>query len=281
MTICLIVDDKIGDPIADYVSHHPDPDIDIVTLSAFFRRAGVGVTQAGRLSFTPADEDFGILIDRVVDISQMTIEALGGPRPLLCRGQIWDMYHKLLSRASGAPHFGPPAGMGKSLALPTQWLLVERRHLAVKTPRFVHGYGPEPADASGLGRCIYKSPFDLYDWQPNAPPDGMIWDQFVVERPAGRPVLAYALAGRVVVEPLDGAPLDPADDRRVAAAFAEVMRLFEASIGEALWFVDQADIIFAAFSRFLSGAANCPSFDAEMAQFLRHVPRAGFGSVAH
>jgi hypothetical protein len=272
---CLILDDKIGDPIADLLLKRPIDDIQIIDLSRFLSECGVKSDNRGRLSIGSSALRPVSVIDRVVEISPATVEAIGGPDTVLQRGQVFAAYQALISPVVELSVRRQYTCLGKLVPLPTQWHLVQKRLPQTHIPKFIYGYGPVKVDTTELLSPIHKSPFDLYAWKPNKRPEGMPWDELVVDRPKGRPFLSFQLGGELIVEPLDGGSCDNVHDM-ISPLFPTLLEVFAAEIGEALWFVDGRSITFAAFSHFLAGAAKSARFeDATYAFLVKSKDRAG------
>lgn len=278
----IVCDDFVGDPLTDVAASLSEPGApQFIRLSDFLKREGcyynsddatlcrhpvaVGETHDG----SPVR-----ILDRVIEVSPKTVEVIGADEGLLHRGQILDRYQAIL-----ASHDTPQPEMrystvGRLHPLPTQWYLVERAGLPVATPVYRYGYGPTPIDTDDLSAPIFKSPFDLYKWKPNEPPDqeGELWDQFAVDLPAGVPVLTYFLGETRALHFLKEADELPPEHvcRGLFAQMAAVATLFGSPVaGEVLWYVDGENVTFAAFSHFLSGAAQTPSFAADAEAFFR------------
>ncbi len=261
MTTFLVFDDKVGDPIADVLIKRPIDDIEMVELSKFLLRFGVANDGPCRLIVSPDSIRPKSVIDRVIEISPATIEAVGGAGTPLQRGQVYAAYEELISGAMELSCDRQYTSLGKLVPLPTQWLLVRQRLPQVDVPAFVYGYGPETTDTTGFDQPIFKSPFDLYGWKPNKRPTGLIWDELVVDRPTGRPLLSYQLGGELVVEAFDGESVSARLTESITTLFPIVLDVFAARVGEALWFVGDGSITFAAFSHFLAGAARSRRFE--------------------
>ncbi len=204
-------------------------------------------------------------------MSQKTVAGFDGAKDLLQRGQVFACYETVLNECglSGADrHYST---MGRLLPLPTQCRLVGQAGLPVTTPRFLYDYGPMPVDASRLERPTYKSPYDLYHWRANQPEEeGDIWDQFVVESPQGAPVLVWFLGQDHAVNALRKGEEQIAQDvsATLVAFSRRIAGLFGATLGEVLWYVNGAEIMFAAFSYFLKGASLTPEFSTRAAALL-------------
>ena len=270
MSAILVLDDVIGDPIADVLTRYPIEGWAIVQLSDFLKARGVIYDdESGRLAKLPLENaSHHRVLDRVVEISPLAIENFAGGKSSLQRGQLYSAYERLIAGTETLSERRQYTGLGKLLPLPTQWFIIAQNLPHVATPYFRYGYGPEIIDAEELCEPIYKSPFDLYTWKPNERVEGSIWDDFIVSRPAGRPILAYKLTENVKVEALDGGEIDSTSSDVLADLTVETLELFSANIGEVLWFLDGDRPVFAAFSHFLAGAAKSPEFENEARKYL-------------
>lgn len=270
MSAILVLDDAVGDPIADVLTRHPIDGLAIVQLSDFLKASGVAYDEdSGRLTkLSLKDGTHDRVLDRVVEISPLAIENFAGGKSSLQRGQLYSAYEELMAETETLSERRQYTGLGKLVPLPTQWFIIAKNLPHVATPSFRYGYGPEVIDAEGLREPIHKSPFDLYTWKPNERAEGFIWDDFIVSRPAGRPFLAYRLNERVIIEALDGGEIDPGSCSDIANLTVEALDLFSANIGEVLWFLDGDRPVFAAFSHFLAGAAKSPQFENEARRYL-------------
>ena len=270
MSAILVLDDAVGDPIADVLTRHPIDGLAIVPLSDFLKASGVAYDEdSGRLTkLSLKDGTYDRVLDRVVEISPLAIENFAGGKSSLQRGQLYSAYEELMAETETLSERRQYTGLGKLVPLPTQWFIIAKNLPHVATPSFRYGYGPEVIDAEGLREPIHKSPFDLYTWKPNERAEGFIWDDFIVSRPAGRPFLAYRLNERVIIEALDSGEIDPGSCSDLANLTGEALDLFSANIGEVLWFLDGDRPVFAAFSHFLAGAAKSPQFENEARRYL-------------
>ena len=207
----------------------------------------------------------------MVEVSQKTVVEFDGAKDLLQRGQVFACYEAVLNESGLSGADRQYSTVGRLLPLPTQWRLVGQAGLPVTTPRFLYGYGPMPVDASTLERPTYKSPYDLYHWRANQPEEeGEIWDQFVVESPEGAPLLVSFLGEDYAVNALRKGEEQIAQDvsATLVALSRRIAGLFGAKLGEVLWYVNGAEIMFASFSHFLKGASLTPGFSIRAAAFL-------------
>ena len=145
---------------------------------------------------------------------------------------------------------------GDHLPLYLQWKNVRSLELAVATPRYDYAFGNLSPNIEGFSNTIYKSPYDLRSWQPNEPPE-RDWHTFVVERPAGIPVVATILNQTVELT----ASLDPVMEDSIRTASRTISRKFGSLFGEILYFVDDDTVTFAAFSHVTSNTLEPSAMD--------------------
>ena len=269
MSVLLISDDAVKDHIGNVLTQRPRGGFEQLSLSQFLWRCGVRVNSQGRLVIDATDPMSMTIIDRVVEISSTTVSAVGGASALLHRGQVYSAYEQLLCKETSHRKSTQYTLLGRLLPLTTQWLLVNRALPQIGIPEFRSGYGPERVQAKGLTDPIFKSPFDLYSWRPNERPDEVVWDDFIVSRPVGRPILTYRLTDRTIIEALDHDVSFTGHEALLEIVFPKVLELFEAAVGEALWFGTGGQLTFAAFSHSLSGAAKSERFTDEADAYLQ------------
>jgi len=278
----IVCDDFVGDPLADIAASLDGADTpEFILLSDFLDREGYYYDRddATLRRRTESLDDFDDLptmriLDRVVELSPRTVDVIGGENGVLQRGQILDRYRAILTRHKTPVPDMRYSTVGRLHPLPTQWYMVDHAGLPVATPVYRYGYGPTPIDTDDLAAPIFKSPFDLYKWKPNQPPEqeGELWDQFAADLPAGVPVLTYFLGETRALHFLKEVDVLPPEHvcRGLFVHMDAVAALFGNPVaGEVLWYVDGEDVTFAAFSHFLSGAAQTSSFAADAEAFFR------------
>ncbi|MBQ0141167.1 MAG: hypothetical protein KBT36_18040 [Kurthia sp.] len=271
MTVSIVYDDAIGDPLVDVLKQNPIKGIESKPLSVFLKDAGFSFDNE---SLTLKVENLKVkssrIIDRVVEITPKAIEAISASNAnLLHRGQVFSAYETIIKQTEDLNFSCQYTEMGKLLPLPTQWQIINKHFLDINTPEFRYGYGPEVIDYSDLLNPIFKSPFDLYSWKPNKRKDIKVWDEFVVSRPKGTPVISFKISEGVIVDSLDGTHIMDDIKENIIYKTKIIIKLFEASIGEILWFVEDNNITFCAFSLFLSGAAQSKYFSDEAINFFQ------------
>ena len=152
---------------------------------------------------------------------------------------------------------------GDYLPLYLQWKNVQALGSAIATPRYDYAFGNLKPSTEGFANTIYTSPFDLRSWQPNSPPE-RDWHTFVVERPAGTPVIATIINNTVMLSQ----ELAQETEQQLRNASHAISRLFGSIFGESLFFVDDNKITFAAFSHSTSNAVDESAMDEVMEREL-------------
>lgn len=148
---------------------------------------------------------------------------------------------------------------GDYLPLYLQWKQVRTLGLPIETPRYDYAFGVLPPATDGFANTVYKSPFDLRAWRPNEPPE-RDWHTFVLERPAGLPVVATIINNSVLLSQ----PLDQSTEQRLHEASRSISRLFGSTCGEILYFIDEDKLTFAVFSHATSGIVDDTVLDEVM-----------------
>lgn len=152
---------------------------------------------------------------------------------------------------------------GDYLPLYLQWKNVQALDLIVDTPRYDYAFGNLKPITEGFTNTIYTSPFDLRSWQPNSPPE-RDWHTFVIERPAGVPVITTLINNTVLLSE----ELTQETEQRLRSTSHSISRLFGSIFGELLFFVDDDKITFAAFSHSTSNAIDESTMDEIMEREL-------------
>lgn len=152
---------------------------------------------------------------------------------------------------------------GDYLPLYLQWKRVQTLDLPIVTPRYDYAFGNLPPATDGFANTIYKSPFDLRSWKPNEPPQ-RDWHTFVVERPAGVPVVATVINNTVLLNKA----LEQDSEQLLHTASRLISQLFGTAFGEVLFFADDDKLTFAAFSHVTSQTIDASIMDEIMQQEL-------------
>lgn len=152
---------------------------------------------------------------------------------------------------------------GDYLPLYLQWQNIQTLGIEIGTPRYDYAFGSVPPTIEGFANTIYTAPFDLRSWQPNSPPERH-WDTFVVERPTGIPVVATIINNSV----LFSETLDRNTEQFLHSASQSISQLFGTIFGEILFFIDESNVTFAAFSHVTSNTIDELSMDGVMEKEL-------------
>lgn len=273
MNLEFITDDAFDDPV---IAHFEKacggaPRVKRTRLSDLLKSHGFHVSREGELKRRDraaakkrAAGEARRVIDRVIEISGETIRNLGDTNGILTRGIMSCAYQMLLSRVIGMePRGASYATVGTLVPLFTQWRIVRETVPSVEVPEFLYGYGPEEVDVSSMHDPLFKSPFDIYNWRQSAPPDDEPFDVFVVDKPAGRPIMSYFLFDEIHVHGLHdpASDLESALEARIRNATGRIASAFRGDMGEILWFAQADSLVFAAYSHALNAAARLPSID--------------------
>lgn len=266
MKVLIVKDDAIPEALEGLLKAGDNAEsFEILPISRFITLHGYRYDSAsGRFISDAAVArtlEANLLVDRVVEVTQQSCLALaGGGAPTLFRGQVLHVYQMLLRRYLRLGESqGCYATVGTLVPLFTQWGMVNKTLPWLKVPDYKYGYGPEVIDASEFERPVYKTPFDLYDWRPNAAPEGIPDDSFVVNRPEGTPMLLFFCGRQVAARCLsDGSLVDKQLVSRMRDTVLLIADKFSAFMGETLWFMHGDTMTFAAFSHRLDAAKRFP-----------------------
>lgn len=267
-------DDDAIDPISQLVSVNPLNAGHCLRLSDFIRINGLHFDNVDgcfhcTAALRPHDT---VVVDRVIRISDLTCSNLCGLAGRPSAGQVSHAYSKLLSLYNRVSPVRPLfSTIGTFVPLPTQWRMVAIKDLALQVPRFVYGSATESVDWRTISDPIFKSPFDLYTWQPNEPPSQMVYDPFIVERPSGS-LFVTAFCGHQTLsfKPENGASLALTDlPRSTVRGLSAIRDLFSGLMGEVLWFEGSTSWCFAAFSHEMRLAASHPNFSVILKEGLQ------------
>jgi hypothetical protein len=262
MRSAIIVDEGAPDsaaaPIAAVLAKHGQAQT--FTLAEFLNRAGVCFnTETGFLEWDPSAFDQGfegrrpdLICNRVVKISDETLAALDGSSNVLTANFALNAYARVLAQTPNVWGSLDAYPAGHALPLNLQWRALSGRVPDIGTPRFIYGFGAETVDVSDFREPLWKSPFDLYTWKAVDGGTRQELHAFVIDKPAGEPVVSYFVGSQSDSFKLrSGADLD-ADEvvlEKIRRGVEAAGDLFKAYMGECLFFVDGQDVVFAAFSQ--------------------------------
>jgi hypothetical protein len=175
---------------------------ELLELSRFLTKAGIAFNRdSGYLAW---DQDILAqnfpdyrsrdICNRVVSISKQTPRVLDGNTEILPPSLVLHSFALVLKQFRhvwGEP--GKYSSVGDLLPLNLQWHVFKSRIIDIATPNFAYGFGFAKLDTNDFLQPIWKSPFDFYNWKPNDGGQNEI-HPFVVDRPAGYPILLYLSA---------------------------------------------------------------------------------------
>jgi hypothetical protein len=259
----IVVDSANGDAVAAHIAAvlSDRGGAEIVTLPEFLIGAGVWfdadngtlIRDQGRCTERFEQTRSHRICNRVVSISDQTLVALGDQQYVSSTSLVFSHYAGLLQEFDhvwGTPGLYSP--VGNLLPLNMQWRLFTERIHDIGTPRFVYGFGAEKVDVSDFHQPLWKSPFDLYTWKPAETINMPRFHPFVVDRPAGKPVILYFVGDAAEVFSLGPDYTVDGRTRAMLLKYAsEIRSMFRAFIGEALFFVHEQELTFAGFSHYL------------------------------
>lgn len=149
----------------------------------------------------------------------------------------------------------------QALPLYAQWKLFSQEPNDLEVPRFAYGFQSVAPDTSDFRNPIWKDPFDVYAWESSGEIGKGRMHAFVVDKPSGRPAVAYFVGDASDVFMLDA--LDDVDNiakERIARALTPIRTAFKTFMGESLFFIDGARVTFAAFTPYLKSSVGHRSF---------------------
>lgn len=267
----IVYDPLVSDAIVKLASEFDEfENLTLTTLEEFLERKSCRYDpKTGSLVFEENVQfDVNMVMDRVIEVSNKSLENIDNNDNVISKGQVYQAYTKLLELNTDDNCQYSTAGY--LLPLNSQWQIIKANGIPVDTPNYLHGYGPEIIDISSLKHPIFKSPFDYYRWKPNDRPEGLAIDEFVVEKPAGVPVLSYFL-GDQISDPVvlnSAENISSESSLKIAKISLKIKELFLFEVGEILWYVDADNITFAALSPFLNGASNQNGFRQSVKSYL-------------
>jgi hypothetical protein len=276
----VIVDDQNQDSVAEHLAFvlSDFARVDVVPLSAFLLNHGVkynpgsGLLDWSEVQELALDPEKPILFNRVVEIGRQCSNALlQGESGSIPSNFVSAAYAEILRAyplCFGRPGLGSP--VGDALPLNLQWHAVSRNEPVIRTPTFIYGFGAEPVDVSHFRQPIMKSVHDLFNWQFTGEIAQGSMHPFVVDRPAGSPVLGYFVGDEVEVYRLGPGEPELPISSEIASMVRMIKALFRGDMGEMLFFEDCGVVTFAAFSHHLRTSLEHPEFD--------HVLRRGISA---
>lgn len=227
-------------------------DLATVSIEDFIKEASLNQREDGGHELTSDPhlsnliQGAPVLINRAF-LGQQTLRAKGdnGVSDLTLQTEIESTLRETIGlNLNSTADPGQYSLCGHYLPLYLQWSQVLDACPWLRVPRYTYSFGSVPPDVSDFSRIVYKSPYDFRSWKPNKPPD-FWWHTFAVDRPAGVPVVATVIGGDSVVQ---GADIGE-DVRSIVRDSAQaICRTFGSTFGEILYFADESEVTFAAFS---------------------------------
>jgi hypothetical protein len=271
------VHDSAADAIAAAIGKHDR--VETETLSAFLRGAGATFDEcSGTLGWDERQLAWKVdsgrtICNRVVQIGPETSAELGDSQGVLAPNLVFAAYAELLRRFTsvlGTPGRNSP--VGHMLPLNLQWHAARSHLHGIATPTFLYGLGAEHVDVGSFREPLWKSPFDIYGWDVASHQTRSALQAFVVDKPAGVPVILYFAGQRgeaFALKPEYDFPDSLAE--RLKSSVAGLRNAFQAFMGEALFFVDGDVITFAGFSHYLKTASKHDRFNEVLEAGFAHI----------
>ncbi|PHV11183.1 hypothetical protein [Chitinimonas sp. BJB300] len=174
----------------------------------------------------------------------------------------------LRSHINNIPQASAKAGMyglcGDYLPLYLQWQRVQAIVPACLVPKYQYAFGSVAPEIDDFKAPIYKSVFDFRTWKPNTPPQSL-WHTFVVDRPAGQPLVAVIVGEKVFFS----TALESELQQRLEAYSIFIAQAFGSEFGEILYFIDGDSVCFAAHSHVIRLDIPSQSLDDAVATVVR------------
>ena len=264
----IVVDDGNGDSAAPVVAEvlGKRGATSIIPLSKFLLDAGVHFDkETGYLIEDDTDsslrarlEDVSIC-NRVVGVSDETALILDSHTEVLKRNMVLAAFARILSVAPKVWGAVEPYPASQLLPLNLQWRMIDKLATNFATPRFEYAFGGEVPNTSGFRQPLWKDPFELYNWESGEQEKSSV--HFVVEKPRGNPAIVYFVGTCAEVFALPSFENAANSIRSLLVDVVPMLRqVFRTFMGEALFFVDDSHVVFAALSRYLKTATNHSRF---------------------
>lgn len=185
-----------------------------------------------------------------------------------------ELESALLDAIGACPDTTARPGMyslcGDHLPLYLQWQRMNAACPDLPTPRYAYAFGSVAPEVGEFSHPIYKSAYDLRAWKPNSPPS-FWWHTFVVERPAGQPIIASVIGMTVLLHGLVEAQ---SVYHRIVQVSRQICREFGSAFGEILYFVSGETVTFAAFSHVMATDFPASEVDSALQGWLEHRQQA-------
>ncbi|MGQ5524808.1 hypothetical protein ACUHMQ_16315 [Chitinimonas sp. PSY-7] len=174
----------------------------------------------------------------------------------------------LRTQINNIPNASARAGMyglcGDYLPLYLQWQRVQENLPDCSVPRYEYAFGSVAPEVADFKAPIYKSVFDFRTWKRNTPPK-TYWHTFVVDRPAGVPLVAVIVGEKVFFSNT----LESELQQRLEYYSVVIARAFGSEFGEILYFIDGESVCFAAHSHVIRLDIPAQSLDDAVAEVVQ------------
>lgn len=163
--------------------------------------------------------------------------------------------------------FSKPGAFGLSgnrFSLPRQWEIIKQAGLTLKVPSYYLG---DMRFCQLEGEIVYSKPSDFYYWKPNQ----TIKDKaaFAFERPRGIPILACTTETHTEVFPYQSHHAISLENYvLIREQILILSRLFNYSISEALFFLDNQEVSFGMISNIPYASRNKSWFSNMICSFF-------------
>lgn len=170
-------------------------------------------------------------------------------------------------------HDGGQRGVSRLLLpLNAQWRVIRAKCPWIAVPRFAFGRGRSLARTDGMRHPMVKSVWSLTCWREERYISNReaTWDRFVVDRPAGEPVVT-AFAGAATYTWCPGKKVSTSRQRLEELA-AACRTCFHTEIGEILTYWMDGAPMFASYSPYLALSGGRPEFRSLFLDWCDRVP---------
>ncbi len=273
MKFAIIVDDGYGDSAAPAILEAlaMTGPVEVIKVSDLISSAGYYFMPSnGFLTHDPARQTRNLgdtwVVNRVVEIGSVAATTLDGNTQILHPNVVLGTYSRILSTAEKV--FGAPDRFPACQVLPInmQWHCLRRAGVTVRTPEFAYALSAVEPDVSRFANPVQKDPFDIYNWRAQAAAKLSNSNRFVVDRPAGRPIISYFTGGVTHGFSLTGEEISEKTRASIDALTRDVARALAAFMGEILLFEDGGELTFGALSRYMLSSIDDTQFTSVVRQ---------------
>ena len=250
----------------------------VITLSSLLARAGWDFDpQTGLLEQCEGSDgasflENAIVCNRITRVSKTTVSRLDDCCGVLNIRLALAAYELTLQKAGFVLGGLCPYPAGHILPLNLQWRAFAAGAKDIATPNFVYGFGSEEIDTSSFREPVWKSIFDLYTWQGDQEGARPELHKFVVDKPLGIPVMVYFVDSACSLFPLhSGDSISISASSRLRNCAKLLQSTFKWFMGEALFYLDQDKVVFAACSPLMTTSACDSSFQKVVSEGTRQA----------